>query len=149
MEIIPNFCRGDPCDRPFVTFCIVLGEYKIRPYGRKAVILKGLLRNIPQHLVQLHIHRGRTILLIMDNETQVTSDLTQHLAAHLFPFTDGLELLNILRADQKAVALLVLGHVDLQHRHGGVADPDFADLDAPAGMLHQFLGKTLAGPPAP
>ena len=75
----------------------------------------------------------------MDNKTQVAGDLAQHLAGHLFPLADGLEAFDILRADQKAVALLVFGHIDFQHRHGGIAHPDVADLDPAARMFDQLL----------
>ena len=75
----------------------------------------------------------------MHNKTQITGDLTQDLAGHLFPVTDGLELFNIFRADQKTVAFLVLGHIDLQHRHGGIAHPDLPDFNATAGMLDQLF----------
>jgi hypothetical protein len=77
--------------------------------------------------------------VVVDNEAQVAGDLAQHLAGHLFPIADGLEALDVLRADQQADPLLVFGHVDLQHRHGRVADADVADLDPAAGMLDQLL----------
>ncbi|RWX48024.1 hypothetical protein H206_05378 [Candidatus Electrothrix aarhusensis] len=135
----PGLIRADTGICPYLLFIIGkrvdTGGY---PYGYPGV-LKGFLRDITQHLVQFHVHRGATVLLIMDDETEIAGDLAQDLATHLFSLADGLEFFDIFRADQKAVTLLEFSHVDLQHRHGRVADPDFADLDPTAGMLHQLL----------
>ena len=102
-------------------------------------IRKGLLRDIAEQDIQLDIHRRGIIGRVMEDKTQVACDLAQHLAVHLFPDTDGLKLLDILRPDQEAVAFLVFGHIDLQHRHGGIAHPDVANLHPAAGFFHQLL----------
>ncbi|EKD40336.1 MAG: hypothetical protein ACD_75C00085G0001, partial [uncultured bacterium] len=104
-----------------------------------SLVGKGLLRDLTQQHRQLDIDRRGIILIIVQDKAQVAGHLAQHLAGHLLAGTDLLEFFDIFRADQKAVAFLVFRHIDLQDRHGRVADPDVADRNPAAGFFHQFL----------
>ncbi|EKD39987.1 MAG: hypothetical protein ACD_75C00215G0001, partial [uncultured bacterium] len=104
-----------------------------------APVGKGFLRDIAQEYRQIDIDRGGIVAGIVQNKPQIAGNLAQHLAVHLLPGADRLEFFDIFRADQKAVALLVFGHINFQDRHGRIAHPDIADLDAAAGFFHQLL----------
>ena len=100
---------------------------------------EGLLRDVAEQGRDVDVHRGGAVQIVMDHETQVAGDLAQDLAGHLLAIADGLEAGDVLRADEQAHPLLVLGHVDLEHGHGRVADADVADFHPAAGVLDQFL----------
>ena len=113
-----------------------------------ATVGEGLLGDVAEQGRQLDIDRGGVVGGVVDDEAQIAGDPPEHLAADLLALADGLEALDVLRLDEEAVALLVLGDIDLQHRHGRVADADVADLHPAAGLLHQLL-EDVGRPPGP
>ena len=117
----------------------VLGRDKGGQVRDNPAVREGLLRNLAEQLGDADIHRGGVVQIVVDHEAQVAGDLAQDLAGHLLAGADGLEAGDVLRADEQAHPLLVLGHVDLEHGHGRVADADVADFHPAAGVLDQFL----------
>ena len=103
------------------------------------VVNKGFLGNIAQDFMQFNINRDGIVERIMNNETAVAGNLAQDLAVDLLALADGLELFDIFLTDQETVALLILRHVDLKHRHGRVADVHLPDIDAAPGLFNQLF----------
>ena len=111
-----------------------------RPQLRRHPLeLEDLARHGSQHLVQLQVHRSRSVPLVEKDDAPVTRDPADEGGRNLLPPGEIEKEPGVVRSQQQSVLLLVFGHPDLQNRQRLVSDGDLAKLDPGPRRLGDLL----------